>query len=137
MKNRKFYTVLGLVVLIILLGSRIYFGITNFNLRQKYLQANYEYGDLVSYLADSQELVGLDVRNAKANAPLLTSGMSVSDIATIDLQPGLHSLVNVGLDEAKLQINGEAITILPDSTLDFYLDENSTISIEQGSVFIL
>lgn len=137
MKNRKFYTVLGLVVLIILLGSRIYFVITNFNLRQKYLQANYEYGDLVSYMADSQELVGLDVRNAKANAPLLTSGMSVSDIATIDLQPGLHSLVNVGLDEAKLQINGEALTILPDSTLDFYLDENSTISIEQGSVFIL
>lgn len=137
MKNRKFYTVLGLVVLIFLLGSRIYFGITNFNLRQKYLQANYEYGDLVSYMADSQELVGLDVRNAKANAPLLTSGMSVSDIATIDLQPGLHSLVNVGLDEAKLQINGEALTILPDSTLDFYLDENSTISIEQGSLFIL
>lgn len=137
MKNRKFYTVLGLVVLIILLGSRIYFEITNFNLRQKYLQANYEYGDLVSYMADSQELVGLDVRNAKANAPLLTSGMSVSDIATIDLQPGLHSLVNVGLDEAKLQINGEALTILPDSTLDFYLDENSTISIEQGSLFIL
>ena len=88
-------------------------------------------------MADSQELVGLDVKNAKPNAPLLTSGMSVSDIATIDLQPGLHSLVNVGLDEAKLQINGEALTILPDSTLDFYLDENSTISIEQGSIFIL
>lgn len=137
MKNRKFYTLLGLVVLIILLVSRIYFGITNFNLRQKYLQANYEYGNLVSYMADSKELVGLDVRNAMANAPLLTSGMSVSDIATIDLQPGLHSLVNVGLDEAKLQINGEALTILPDSTIDFYLDDNSIISIEQGSLFIL
>lgn len=136
MNNRKFYTILGLLVLIILLASRIYFGVTNFNLRQKFLQDNYEYGNLVSYMADSKELVGLDARNAIADAPLLTPGMSVSDITTIDLQPGEHLLVNAGIDEVELQIDGETITILPHATLDCNLDTNSTISIQKGSVLI-
>lgn len=136
MNNRKFYTILGLLVLIILLSSRIYFGVTNFNLRQKFLQDNYEYGNLVSYMADSKELVGLDARNAMADAPLLTPGMSVSDITTIDLQPGKHLLVNAGIDEVELQIDGETITILPHATLDCYLDRNSTISIQKGSLLI-
>lgn len=136
MNNRKFYTILGLLVLIILLASRIYFGVTNFNLRQKFLQDNYEYGNLVSYMADSKELVGLDARNAIADAPLLTPGMSVSDITTIDLQPGEHFLVNAGIDEVELQIDGKTITILPHATLDCYLYTNSTISIQKGSLLI-
>lgn len=137
MSNRKFITVLSLTVLIILLVSRVYFGIENFNQHQQLLEYNYKYGNLFSYMADSKELVGLDARNAKAKAPLLSPGMSVNDIEIIDVIPGNHSLVNVGIDEVIFLLNGEKVTIAPDMKYDCYLDNSSTIYIQQGFVLVL
>lgn len=137
MKNRTFYTWLSILVLVILLGAQIYFGVLNFDKAQTYLKLDQEYGNLLSYQMDTRELAGTDVDNAKSNGPLLSPGIAINDIGTLGLKPGEHEIVNVGMTPCILRIGGEEKTIQPNEKITAYLHQDTVVAISEGYAVIL